>query len=603
MKKTILLISSIILVLLMITGTVSAEEIRFEVSVNKTSVPLGQSIQLSLKFEDSKSIPAIELPDIDGFTSRYVGPSTMMSIVNGRMSSAVTHIYRLVPLKTGTFTVGPISFEHDNHTYVSNHLTMEVYDSSAGQSPSSSQQRDQQTSLKDRLFLKMTAVKSKAYINEVVPITIKLYVSGLSVRDIQYPEFSHEGFSVDQFSKPNQYKENRGGIQYDVVEFNTSAFGTRAGDLKLGPATLTANLVMKKSRGRSSIRDNFFGRDPFDDFFGRYETEPIELHTEETSVTVLPMPEENRPVDFNGAVGNFDINVNVSPAVIKTGDPVTLLMTVSGKGNFNTVNAPVLQNPADFKTYEPEVKQEGSRRTFEQIIIPTTDRVKEVPKVVFSFFDTTAGRYRTISKGPFPLTITRPDKKEELTILDAPGTLNKTYTRETLGRDIIYIKEAPGSLRGKGSYLYNNPLFLLLQIVPLLLFISVVTLKKRRDRLSTDVSYARRLKAPRKAGKGIKEAEQHLHNNMTQEFYDTVFKTLREYIGNRFHISTGGITVDEVELMLKNRTIDSGTLDKLKNIFTECDMARYAPAGLDSEKMGVTLKDLKEVIDYLERTK
>ncbi len=603
MNITRLLTISILWLILILTGAVSAAEIPFEASANRSSVPLGQSIQLSLKFENSKSIPAPELPDIEGFNSRYVGPSTMMSIVNGRMSSAITHIYRLVPLKTGTFTVGPISFEHNNDNYVSNQLSLEVYGSSAGQSPSPQrQQKAQQASLSDRVYMTMSVAKSTAYINEIIPVTIKLYIVGLSVRDIQYPEFSHEGFSAETFGKPRQYKEKRGGIAYDVVEFNTSLFGTRPGKYSLGPATLTANLLLKRSRGRS-LRDDFFGGDPFDNFFGRYETEPIEVQTEETAVTVLSIPEENRPPDFNGAIGNFSLDVTVSSAYVRSGDPVTVTSTVKGEGNLNTVTPPSLQNQENFKTYAPEIKQESNRKTFEQIIIPTTDQVKEIPKVVFSFFNPATGKYRTIARGPFPLTVTSPDKKEELTIMEAAGTLKNSYTRETLGRDIIYIKESPGRLRKKGGYLFKNPFFLLLQFIPLLLYMALMTLKKQRDRLSTDISYARRLKAPRKARKGIKEAEQHLRDTKTEEFYDTTFKTLREYIGNRFHISTGGITVDEVELLLKDRSLDGAILEKVKSIFSECDLARYAPAGLDAEKMGATLQDLKDVIDYLERTK
>jgi hypothetical protein len=42
---------------------------------------------------------------------------------------------------------------------------------------------------------------------------------------------------------------------------------------------------------------------------------------------------------------------------------------------------------------------------------------------------------------------------------------------------------------------------------------------------------------------------------------------------------------------------------KIKNIFAECDMARYAPTELGTEKMENTLKELKETIDFLERSK
>ena len=38
-------------------------------------------------------------------------------------------------------------------------------------------------------------------------------------------------------------------------------------------------------------------------------------------------------------------------------------------------------------------------------------------------------------------------------------------------------------------------------------------------------------------------------------------------------------------------------------LFKECDLARYASSGLVKSDMEKTLKDLREVIDYMERHK
>ncbi len=590
----------IILVFLLMHVYASADRINFSASVDRNVTALGQSTQLSLHFNDSKNIPAPLLPNIDGIKTRYLGPSTRMSIVNGRMSSSITHIYNIVPLKIGKFNIGPFTFDHENNTYVSNSLTLKVHDSTASRNSSSGQNAQrQQASLKDRMFLTMKTEKSQVYINEIIPLTIKLHVNNLSVQDIQYPEFSHEGFSAESFGKPRQYKENKGGVLYSVVEFKTTIFGTKAGELTIGPATMEANLILSKPRNHSKFRDRFFGVDPF----GNYTAEPISLNAEVLNLSVLPLPEENRPPDFSGAIGSFTVQMEVSPRTVKAGDPVTLKTTVTGKGNFGTVSGPALEDMENFKTYKPETKHDGTSKTFEQILIPTSDTVKEVPRAAFSFFDTSSGKYKSITKGPFPLTITKTDKKEELTIMEAPQTLQKTFLTETLGKDIIYIKESPGKLQKRGSYLYKSPFFLALQIIPLIVFAAVITLKKRRDRLSTDISYARRLKAPRKAGKGIKEAEDYLGSNMTQEFYDSVFRTLREYLGNRFHASTGGITVEDVDPLLKGHNVEESLVESIKTILRECDMARYAPSALGKDKMQGTLDNLRKVIDHMERSK
>jgi len=81
-----------------------------------------------------------------------------------------------------------------------------------------------------------------------------------------------------------------------------------------------------------------------------------------------------------------------------------------------------------------------------------------------------------------------------------------------------------------------------------------------------------------------------------------VFKALQEYLGDKFHLPTAGITGNVVE-ELRHRGVDLEILDKLKECFTACDMARYTTSGLDKEKMQETLKLFEEIVDRLERQK
>jgi hypothetical protein len=603
MKKILYNITGIFLAVLLFAGAACAEEISFQASLDRNVLYLGQSVQLSLSFQGSSKIQSLELPELEGFQSRYVGPSTRMSIVNGRMSSSITHVYRLVPLKTGKFTLGPFSIHHKGDTYTSNALNVEVLDHASGSRGSDKPQEQKQVHLSDRVFVKMVAEKRAPYINESVPLTIKLYVSGVSVQDIQYPEYYHEGFSNGRFDKPRQYKQAIGDILYDVVEFNTDIFATKDGTFTLGPAKIKANIVTRKRRQSSSRRDDFFGRDPFGSFFGGYESQQVELKSEEVSMNVLPLPAEGRPRSFKGAIGNFKFDLEVSPSEVNAGDPVTLKIIISGEGNFNTVTGVLLEKHDGFKTYEPQATQEGNRKIFEQVLIPTSDAVKEIPAVSFSFFDTEKGRYKTIARGGMPLIVHKPQKNEQITIMESPVTAVRPLGKEKFGRDIIYIKELPGEFREKGRYLYKSVLFIFLHILPALAFVSAWIMKKRKEKLSTDPGYARRLLAPKNAKKGLQEAEHFLRQNSPAEFYDALFRTVREYIGNRFHVPAGGITSDVAVEVLKEKGVDQDLLTRLKNVISECDMARYAPSELDSSRMQNALREVKEIIDYLERYK
>jgi len=584
-----------------------AKDINFEATVDRNKVGLGQSLQLGLTFDGSQNTPVPELSTIEGFHVRYLGPSSRMSIINGQTSSSVTHVYTLFPTKVGTFKLGPFRFEFNGNIYTSNAINIEVLETTTAPSENRSSQEGQLETkdLSERIFLTLELKNNKVYLNELTPVTIKLFVNRLGVRDIQFPQFNHDGFSVGELGQPKQYQEIVGGVSYDIIEFDTTIFGLKPGEFRLGPATLQCNLIIRKQANRQipASSDDFFNADVFDNFFGGYQAYPINLKSADIPVTVLPLPEENKPAGFSGALGRFDFEATVNPLEAKVGDPLTLKAVVRGQGNFNTVNLPSISLSNDFKAYEPQVKQDKEAKNFEQVFIPLNANIKEIPAISFSFFNTEIGQYETITKGPFPIKIVKPEKEEELKITEAKQPATISLQEEKLGRDIIYIKDSPGELKKKAGYLYKNKIFLGFQIIPLLVYLFIAVVHARNKRLKRDIRFARQLLAPRKAKAGIRRANSYLEKESIQEFYDALFETLQEYLGNKFHLSSKGITISIIDEQLKNKGIPEEVLTKLKGIFAECDMVRYAASQLTKENMQISLKRLEEVIDYLQRNK
>ncbi len=580
------------------------KDIHFEITVDNNKVSLGSAVQLNLSFYGTQNIPAPSLGEIEGFRVRYLGPSTRISIVNGKISTSITHIYRLLPLKTGTFTVGPFSIEYKGKTLTSNSIDIEVISGhhpySYQKTPPSSSYSISEEELKDRIFLTIEPAKTKIYLNEVIPLTIKLYVNHLAVRDIQYPKLKAEGFIVKEFGKPTQYRETLNGLLYDVVEFKTYAFASKTGNLVLGEASIECNLILKRKRRIPSSFDDFFGSDIFEDFFGTYEAYPITLSSPKVTINVLPLPEENQPLDFKGAVGDFNFDAEVSPVEVSVGDPVTLKIKIEGEGNFDTVNPPVLESKENIKVYEPETKQEENVKTFTQVIIPQSEEVKAIPKISFSFFNPKDGKYHTITKGPFPITV-KPAAGREAKITDFKLHTKEIPAQETLGKDILYIKESIGKLRRKGHYLYKTAAYWLFQIIVLFSFASFVVFYKHKERLRTDTRYAQKLQAPRSARKGIKIAENYLKTEAKDKFFDAIFDTLKKYFKNKLHLYSGEITYSAIESVLKNKNVEAALMDKLRNIFEKCEMARYASSEFNKNEMESIFKDTREIIDYLER--
>jgi len=76
-----------------------AEDIAFDAFVNANKVSMGTAIQLTLTVKGTQDVDVPQLPTIDGFDARYVGPATQVSVVNGAYSTTKSFYYVLLPLE------------------------------------------------------------------------------------------------------------------------------------------------------------------------------------------------------------------------------------------------------------------------------------------------------------------------------------------------------------------------------------------------------------------------------------------------------------------------------------------------------------------------
>jgi len=590
--------------------TYAADE-KFEASIDRNRIAIGETAQLGLSFYGTQSMPAPDIGNMDGLEIRYIGPSTMMTVINGRVSSSVTHMYSILPLRVGKFQFGPYSFKYKGNTYTSSIAFLEVVEEKAPRPPQAVPQPAPETTeklnLEDRIFIILKVDKATAYINELIPIAIKLYVNRLNVSDIQLPTFDQEGFSKVEFKEPKQYREEYGGTIYDVLEFKTNIFGTRPGDYRLGPAKIKCNLMVRKRLPvGSSMRDDFFGDDSygnpyFDDFFTRYEKHPLELKSQGTQVIVSPLPSAGQPQDFSGAVGDYQFIYRASPVKVKAGDPITVNMEINGTGNFNTVLMPRMESVTGFKIYEPQVNTESNSKVFTQVMIPETDQITAVPKAVFSYFDPAEKIYRIINQGPIPIQVEKGKEEAPSQIVGPISAATAPAKEEVLARDIIYIKERPGIWTAMERSFYKTKVFLLLVMVPLILLVTLYIVQERKDALKRDTASTRASRAHKAARHGLKYLRHQLKAKDQKAFYETVFKTLQDYFGNRLHIPSAGITYDVIERVLVSKDIDLDILRKARSLFDVCDRARFALSQVDEFKMRDDLKELEEVVNYFER--
>jgi len=577
-----------------------AQDISVEAEVNIRQVVLDSFIRLTIKVSGTQDVAPVELPNIEGFESRYLGPSSQTTIINGQMTKSIAFSYSLFPVKIGTFQIPSITLTKDGQRYSTDPIEVEVVDAQGAMSSTGAGQVS--AGLEDKVFLALKVPREAVYLNEKLPIKIILFVTDVSIRDIQFPKLETGGVRMEKMDQPRQYTQVIRGVRYEIVEFDTVIYPMRTGAITLGPAQLECNRVVRGSRQRNSPFGGGFMDDSFfNSFFDTYEKVPMTLVSQEVALNVLPLPEEEKPKEFSGAVGNYNFEMTVSPREVKVGDPITVRMTVSGRGNLNAVHFPEIGGKHLFKTYNPDIKEQEGAKILEQVIIPKSDSVTGVPIVKFSYFNTDLGKYQTIQKGPFPLTVEKLEGQERMRVVGLDEEASVIQPEESLGQDIVFIKDAPGKARRIGQVFYKGILFYVGMSLIMGIFCMVYILYKRTHRLETDIVYARRLLAPKQAKKGLTEAKHKIQQNKTAEFYDVIFKTLQQYLGNKFHLSSGAVTFEAVQVKFEGKAKFNKVKEAIRGIFVECDSVRYASAKIDQKQMAAMYQRVEQIIDYLER--
>jgi hypothetical protein len=93
-----------------------AQDAKFSVHLNADTIKMGAVLELTFSIENIEG--QFSPPPFDGF-ELIAGPSqsTMMSIINGRMTRSSTYIYYLKPLEAGSFMIGEASIKDKKYTY------------------------------------------------------------------------------------------------------------------------------------------------------------------------------------------------------------------------------------------------------------------------------------------------------------------------------------------------------------------------------------------------------------------------------------------------------------------------------------------------------
>ncbi len=552
----------------------------FTASLDQDTITLGEQATLSLKFDGVQPQNAPALPAVPGRQFQYVGPSSSFSFINGQTSSSITYNYIVAPQRDGEFVIPGMRVDVNGQQFASLPLKLTV---SKVNAPSAAAVN----SGNEVAFLKFTFPKNKIYIGEPEVGRLELYLRD----DVQnFGNFQLTGAPTDGFSagKIDELQNQRRRVQvgnrvYTIIPLAVPLTAIRAGALTLGPFTASAVVVLPSQND---------GGDPFRQFFNQGEQKPVTLATEPASVECLPLPEQNKPANFTGAIGDFTMTATAGPTNLTVGDPITVRVQISGRGALDAVTLPLQDAWRDFKTYPPTTKFEPGdqfgfqgTKTFEQIISPQNSDVHELSALTFSFFNPDDGQYHTLHSLALPLTVKAAGASPMPTLA---ATKNPAPENQT-PQDILPIKETLGTLAqipvGRDSVepLITKPIFLAAQAVPVLAFLAAFVWRKRADSLANNPRLRRQRAVAALIASGMDDLKKYAAENKPDDFFATLFRLLQEQLGERLDCPASAITENVIDEHPVLCGAPKTTLDGLRELFQLCNQARYAPVRGTSE--------------------
>jgi hypothetical protein len=74
----------------------------------------------------------------------------------------------------------------------------------------------------------------------------------------------------------------------------------------------------------------------------------VTLTGSETRLTVLPVPTEGRPPQWQGLIGRYTLGASADRSELAVGEPLRLTVTIAGEGNHETLPIPGFEGLSGF---------------------------------------------------------------------------------------------------------------------------------------------------------------------------------------------------------------------------------------------------------------
>ena len=576
----------LITVFILFCSTTLFGQIKFEAVVSKNKLGLNENLRVDFKMNDDGD--NFTPPNFNGFNI-VGGPnqSVSNSWINGARTFSKTYTYFLSPTERGRFIIGQASIEIDGDIYKTS--TVEIQVTEAVDSSASPQSNDKL--IKDDVELVVEVSKNNPYLNEPILIVYKLFFSPeINIRnlgEIDSPNFKNFWSQKIDIPRLEIKRSSFKGKSFNYVEWKkTLLYPQKVGAIEINPMTLDVSIDTPTNRR---------------DFFGNviYNQTSNKVSSKNKVINVKPLPNQGRPKDFSGAVGNFNISLNSNKNELKATESFQLDLKVSGTGNLKLFSLPDLTVPSSLEKYDPEYKENvkvsasGMNGSIlnSYTIVPQFQGKYPIPQIKFTYFNPSAKKYMTIFTKEKIIDVFEGPK---LSNSDTNTNIQRTIPKNSLQFNFIDLNSEFFEIDKKAFQLDKIIYYILL--LPFLIIILIFIYIKFFSKINSE-SKIDNEKSKKMAYNFLKDAKKDIDN--TDLFYISLEKALFNFLKSRFNFQTFEFSKENIKTKLTELGVDSHNIDMLIDLLKSCEYSRYTP--ITPKDMSMDYDKAVRIISNLEK--
>ncbi|MEO6405293.1 MAG: BatD family protein [Ferruginibacter sp.] len=602
----------------------SFAQVSFQSSIYPTQINKDDYVTLKLTVDNASDIQSIQPPSLRKFKV-ISGPNqeSGMSNNNGVVKQYISISYVLQPRQPGTLVIESSSAVVSGKKYKSQPLNLVVKNASSGNNNSHAysaspfvdvdpftEERNRNdfndyilhknenivSKVSKNMEMKLVTDKTSCYVGEPIVAAYKLYTRLKSDSKLtKNPSFN--GFSVIDLQQPTvtgYAQEKLNGKDYNVYTIRKAQlYPLQSGKIELESATLENNVQFIKEE---SLQRNGSGS-LFDDLLtpqGEAVNQTVTLNSKPITIEVKPLPEAGKPSNFSGAVGEFTIHEKIDKANFSTDETGKLIITISGAGNMQLINAPEINWPLGIDGFEATANDKYNTSSvplrgdkfFEYSYTVQTPGDYTIPPISFSFFNPKNGTYKTVSTNAIPLIISQGSYKKS-DISDGknnnnkPATTSTIFNVNTIGLVFIVLLFAAGIL-----FLFSRRKKSAASPV-------IVVNENATEEMENFISQAAYNQL-----NPLEKTEACLESEECFEFYELLNKEVKAFLSAKFDMPESEINSRKIVNVMDRSGIENSTILQVQKLVEELEWMMYTPFERN-EKMDELYHRSQEIIQAI----